>query len=429
LKAHSIFLGDDMDFEKIFNEFKAAEAADDFEKMSDIIAQIHKYCGGLAQAGRASEIPPPAKYIGSYINVLIYQIMKLLTCGKLDKAKFYIYLLTLYGKDFLGGYSDLYYLLGKTLYATGDYPRAAKIFNVYEKNRYALWQDVDELSLFYRANALAFIGNFQAAQNIYEQILTIKANFPEVKKNLEIVRRNSNKNLVREIKSLWNFPHWRDVPIFINARDRLGVMKNLIDWLLNAGYRNLIVLDNNSTYPPLLKYYFELEKDSRLKIIRLKKNFGFKALWLSGVLEQLKISTPYIYTDPDILPIENCPKNFVKQLFNILNSNHEVRKVGLGLVWKDITFFDKESVKEIESSFYDGTRIGKNLYFVQIDTTLALYSNVRHYSLRLSLRTAGDLQAYHLPWYFDYNNLPDDEKYYMAHADKNSVTSIKKFWE
>ena len=417
-----------MDFEKIFADFKTAQTAGDFEKLSDIIAQVHKHCGALAKAGRANEIPPTAKYIGAHINVMIYQATKLLSKGNPDKAKFYMYLLALYGGNFSGGYFYLYYLLGRTLYATGDYPRALKIFNVYEKNRCAQWNDLDELSLFYRANCMASLGEFQAAVELYEQILTIKADFPEVKKNLKIARRGSNKNLAIELSSLWNFPHWRDVPIFINARDRLGVMKQLIDWLLDAGYRKLIILDNTSTYPLLLEYYPKLERDSRLKIVRLGKNLGFKALWLSGVLENLQIATPYVYTDPDVLPIESCPKDFIKRLMKILDSNHEIQKVGLGLVYDDITFFDRERIQNFETNFYANSQVGDNLYYAQVDTTFALYSNVRHYNLRFSLRTTGDLQAYHLPWYFDYNNLPADEKYYTEHADKNSITTIKKIF-
>lgn len=143
----------------------------------------------------------------------------------------------------------------------------------------------------------------------------------------------------------------------------------------------------------------------------------------------MKISTPYVYTDPDVLPIERCPKNFVKRLMEILDSNHEVRKVGLGLVWEDVTFFDKEETQKRESKFYIGRQIGDNLFYAQVDTTFALYANVRHYNLRFSMRTTGNLMAYHLPWYFDYDNLPEDEKYYMAHANKNSITSVKNFWE
>lgn len=416
-----------MNFEKIYAEFEAAKAADDLERMSDIIAQVHKVCDALAQAGRANEIPQSAFRIARHVYVLLYYVTKLLRGGDVDKAKSYMLALAGNNAANFDTFFYLLYLLGKTFYATGDYSWAAKCFERYEKVRAINFGDVDELTLFYRANCLAELGDFLAAAELYEKILAIKSDFPEAKKNLGAIRGGATKNFSLKVQSLWNFSYWRDVPIFINARDRLGVMKKLIDWLLDAGYRKIFVLDNRSTYPPLLEYYSVLESDSRIKIIRLEKNFGFKALWLSKILERLKISTPYIYTDPDVIPIERCPKDFVKRLMKLLDENREVRKVGLGLVYEDIIFPEKDYIQRTEANLYDGTRVGDDFHFAQVDTTLALYSNVRHYSLRLSLRTAGDLRVYHLPWYFDYDNLPADEKYYLEHADKNSVTSVKNF--
>lgn len=419
-----------MDIEKIYTDFTTARRANNLGKTAAIIAQVIEYGNGLAQAGRANEIPPQAMHIAAHVNVLIYYVTKLLSDGDADRAKNYLLMLSRNDAAGFMKFFHMLYLFGRALYATGYHLQAEKVFDRYEKIRAANWGDVDELSLFYRANCPALLGDFDTAARLYEQILTIKADFPEAQRNLERVLRGSNENLAREVKSLWKFPAWRDVPIFINARDRLGVMKRLIDWLLGAGYRKLIILDNDSTYPPLIEYYAALERDSRVKVIRLGKNFGFKALWLSGVLESLKIATPYVYTDPDVLPIERCPKNFVKQLMKILSDNREVRKVGLGLVYDDITFFDKDAVQQTESEIYANTKVGdNNLHFAQVDTTFALYSNVRHYSLRFSLRTTGDLRAYHLPWYFDYDNLPDDERYYLEHADKISVTTVKKFLE
>ena len=410
---------------KFYDEFKSAEAVHDTKKMSELIAAVNEICKNLAQVGRANEISQEALYIVKHANVLIYQVLKFLSDGQASAAK--NLLLGFFRGEFASfdRFFYLLYVLGKIFYAEGDYIRAIKVFTRYELLRDKNWHDTDELSIFYRANCAALIGDFDAAIKFYEQILTIKADFPEVKNNLSQVLLGTNKNLQREVQSLWNFPNWCDVPIFINARDRLGVMKKLIDWLLAAGYRNLIILDNASTYPPLLKYYSELERDLRIKIIRLGKNFGFKAIWLSNILERLKISTPYVYTDPDVLPIERCPKNFIKRLMKILESNREVRKVGLGLVFDDITFFDSESARKLEALHYDGKKIGNNLYFSHVDTTFALYSNVRHYSLRFSLRTAGGFMAYHLPWYFDYDNLPEDEKYYLEHADKSASLAEK----
>ena len=412
-----------MDIKKIYADFEAALAVHDLETVCKIFVQTMEYGNALAQAGKRKEIPPEADKIISYVNVMLYHVMKLLSDGDFEAAKFYLFAPRKAQMNFNANYLHLYYLTGRAFYGTNDFIRAIKFFTEYENLRTKHFSDVDEVGLFFHANCLALTGNFSAAAGLYEKILRIKANFPEAKKNLEAVRRGSTE-IVRELFSLWNFPNWRDVPIFINARDRLGVMKKLIDWLLAAGYRKLIILDNRSTYPPLLEYYSALESDWRVKVIRLEKNFGFKAIWLSGVLERLKIATPYVYTDPDVLPIERCPKDFVKRLMKILDGNHEIRKVGPGLVYDDITFFNADACKDQEKFFYESTQVGDELYYVQIDTTFALYSNTRHYSLRFSLRTLGDLMTYHLPWYFDYDNLPDDEKYYMEHTDKSSSVAM-----
>ena len=50
---------------------------------------------------------------------------------------------------------------------------------------------------------------------------------------------------------------YQQIPIFINSRDRLICLQRLIDWLQNAGYRNIYILDNDSTYPKLLNYYLK----------------------------------------------------------------------------------------------------------------------------------------------------------------------------
>ena len=416
-----------MDFEKIFADFNAAQEVHDIETMSDIIKRVTEKFGELASTGRANEIPPEANEIIGHISVMIYYAMQLLSDGNVAKAKYYLGAPESPDINLNEGYFFLYYLIGRMFYIEGDFTRAEKFLARYEEIRLRTerFAEIDELSLFYRANCLALTGNLHAAQNLYEQILLIRANFPEVKRNLELVRRSTVDGLIRELSSLWYFPNWRDVPIFINARDRLGVMKKLIDWLLDAGYRKLIILDNRSTYPPLLEYYRALDRDWRIKIVRLEKNFGYKAMWLSGVLERLNISTPYVYTDPDLLPVEDCPKDFLRRFMEVLDSNHELRKVGFGIIWDDITFFSKDWAQRVQRNFYEGTQVGDEMYFAQIDTTFALYSNVRHYNVRFSIRTTGDLQVYHLPWYFDYDNLPPDEKYYIEHADSYATAATK----
>ena len=47
----------------------------------------------------------------------------------------------------------------------------------------------------------------------------------------------------------------KNIPIIINNRNRLTYMKMLISSLEKRGYNNIYIIDNDSTYPPLLDYY------------------------------------------------------------------------------------------------------------------------------------------------------------------------------
>lgn len=406
-----------MDIDSLYKKYKAAK---NLNEISECVVEALRICKKIPD-----EPPNTLLEIISRGELLDYQAMKALSEGNGERAKFFAYESASYLKSSPKQSLITEYLLGRANYQTGDYVRAAKFLALYDMYRAKKWGDIDELSFFYRANCLALQGRLEDALKIYVIALQTKLNFPEAKMNFEAVRSGATENLILEVSSLWNIVNFWDVPIFINARDRLGVMKKLIDWLLDAGYRNIIILDNDSTYPPLLEYYSELDKDPRTKIITLGENFGYKALWDSKVLEYLHIDTPYVYTDPDVLPSENCPKDIVQRLFEILNAHREFRKVGLGLIWEDITFYDKTVWQEKEADFYARGNLGGGIAYANVDTTFALYSNLRSYSLRFSLRTVGDLRCRHLPWYFDYDNLPEDEKYYLEHADKNFVTTVK----
>src|SRR6185369_12325603 len=66
-----------------------------------------------------------------------------------------------------------------------------------------------------------------------------------------------------------------NVPIVLNNRNRYTYLKALVNWLSDAGYKNIFILDNDSDYPELLDYY----KHTPAKVIYLKENMGYMALW------------------------------------------------------------------------------------------------------------------------------------------------------
>ena len=77
----------------------------------------------------------------------------------------------------------------------------------------------------------------------------------------------------------------KNIPIIINNRNRLTYMKMLISSLEKRGYNNIYIIDNDSTYPPLLDYY---SKECIYPVFYLNKNVGYNALWDSGLIRKFR---------------------------------------------------------------------------------------------------------------------------------------------
>ncbi|MCJ7820714.1 MAG: hypothetical protein MUP53_05890 [Bacteroidales bacterium] len=85
--------------------------------------------------------------------------------------------------------------------------------------------------------------------------------------------------LFKEIISPPKNCDYKQIPIIINNFNRLESMKLLISALEDRGYMNIYIIDNLSTYPPLLEFY----KSCPYTVFRLEKNIGSNAFWLSGI--------------------------------------------------------------------------------------------------------------------------------------------------
>ena len=105
----------------------------------------------------------------------------------------------------------------------------------------------------------------------------------------------------------------RDIPIIINSFNRLTTLRRLIASLEQRGLTNIHILDNCSTYPPLLEWY--ATDGRRYDIIRLPKNLGFKALWKHRPTRKRFCGDYYIYTDPDLELDPACPADVVARMF------------------------------------------------------------------------------------------------------------------
>ena len=214
---------------------------------------------------------------------------------------------------------------------------------------------------------------------------------------------------------------FKNIPIVINNYNRVTYLKDLVDCLKNRGYNNIHIIDNNSTYPPLLKYYDECN----CHVYRLKKNLGFKAFTISGIYKEFK-NQYFVYTDSDIFLPDECPDDILEYFYQLLMKYPFVSKVGCALKINDIpdSFALKQRVQEWEKKFWKVEKC-RDVYIGRLDTTFALYKpnfSVGSSRIGKNLRVAGKYIAIHKPWYVDSNNPSIEEQYYL-----NSATT-STFW-
>ena len=244
--------------------------------------------------------------------------------------------------------------------------------------------------------------------------------FVSIKRLFSISRKISR--ILFNKKSFFQILRPRRIPIIINSFNRLTYLKKLINALGAKGFHNIIILDNNSSYQPLLDYYDSIP----YRVIKLDQNYGHLALWDSGLIDFFNDGF-FVYTDPDVLPIESCSNSFMLKFLYALIRYPEYRKVGFGIKLDDLpdSFSNKYQVLSWESKFWS-IPIGNDFYKAHIDTTFALYEpfyDVDPYSKDFynALRTGGSLLVKHLPWYVDSSNLSQEDKYYFSTANESAT--------
>ena len=95
-------------------------------------------------------------------------------------------------------------------------------------------------------------------------------------------------------------------PIYLIVFNRLDALRQLVDWLESSGYKNIHIIDNASTYPPLLQYL----KSSPHTVHNMERNYGHLVLWESGEFDDVIDHHNFVLSDCDILPVESCPPKF-----------------------------------------------------------------------------------------------------------------------
>jgi hypothetical protein len=203
---------------------------------------------------------------------------------------------------------------------------------------------------------------------------------------------------------------------FVIFRDRLRYGKRCVAAMMVAGLEPVVV-DMGSSWPPAVAWLDHLDKSG---VMVLRKGGGHpRGLWDWQPFTAAHAGDRYVVSDPDTVPSEMCPHNWVKHLGRMLDAHPVAVKAGLGLRIDNLPdhYARKRQVIEWETRWWEYP-LGDGSYRAGVDTTMALYpEEASEFRLDGALRTGPPYTADHLAWHENFSRLPAEIRYYYDHAE------------
>jgi hypothetical protein len=205
------------------------------------------------------------------------------------------------------------------------------------------------------------------------------------------------------------------VTVILNNRDLLMWPRAMIESIERfEDLAEILIVDNGSTYEPLLQYY----KSQPHEVLYLD-NLGHKAPWTEKVKRRLKTAL-YVVSDPD-LDLSGTPRDCLAHLAHCLRKFPQAGKIGLGLTFDDVPPQSPyyRHVNTFEKSYWDLPVYENLVRPAAVDTTFAIYDTSLLHEYRIcGGRTNVPYTARHLPWSVV---TPDAEfRYYLERANASS---------
>jgi hypothetical protein len=209
---------------------------------------------------------------------------------------------------------------------------------------------------------------------------------------------------------------WFGVPVVINVRDRLADLVAQLAWLEGAGYRNVLLLDNASSWPPLVEWLEHEPPGLGIKVMRLRANVGSRAPWLVDLPER---AGWFVYTDCDMVPTAACPVDLVEHLHTLLAAHPAKPKAGVGIFIDDAPQFRDRFREQL---FHNAAeRWLGDCFDAPVETTLALYRPGVPFRFD-AVRSGRPYEARHLPFYREAAPTAED-LYYLEHARPSGLNA------
>jgi hypothetical protein len=214
-------------------------------------------------------------------------------------------------------------------------------------------------------------------------------------------------------------------PVFINNRDRLTPLAQMIDWLEAAGVEEIYVLDNDSAYEPLLEYY----ERSPHTIVRLGGNVGKNALWDAPGVFDLTRGRHFAYSDSDVVPTEDCPPDALDHFVSLLERYQGINKAGFGIRYDDIPQHYPHRAEAVSwEKHQESWPLERNVYYATIDTQFAVYRPHGQPRPHSAARTGSPYVARHTSYYLDFANLSAEDAFYERRAEETRAAKQFTYW-
>lgn len=219
------------------------------------------------------------------------------------------------------------------------------------------------------------------------------------------------------------------VPCFVPAFNNPTYVRQTIEQLSRFPALKPVVLDNASTYGPMVTLCDAIDagRYGSTQALRLGCNAGPRAVWYN--LDA--VPRYFCITDPDLLFNETLPDDFLDELID-LTETYLIGKAGFALRIDDRKLMLQERFRHCEGRMTIWDAEAKNwqvpvpdparedpIYLADIDTTFALY-NKTHFDIAHpfdALRVAGRYTARHLPWYAESGLPAAEEAFYRRTAE------------
>jgi len=221
------------------------------------------------------------------------------------------------------------------------------------------------------------------------------------------------------------------IPIFIISWNQYTYVKSMVEQLLEYPNMKIYIIDNASTYQPLLDYLKQIDGQNNIKVLYQPENYGHRVYERPEIYEIG--GEMYVVTDPDLKLNSKMPKNFL-EIMSGLSEKYKTNKIGLALdITNDLDLTKTLDGRPGETFATNEAQYWKNrvnnsdyeLYYAPIDTTFALINKKYRMlgNMHNSIRIAGDFTAVHRPWTLANKTeiLQEEMDYYLNTGNKSTT--------